>query len=62
MASEKEKQNTAVNNAIEDLILCQQNQYDSQCMRMLMDYQFRVAGEMQNKKLQDELQVVQKRF
>ena len=55
MASEKEKQNTAINNAIEDLIMCQQNQYDSQCMRMLMDYQFKVAGEMQNKKLQDEL-------
>ena len=60
--SEKEKQQLAIANVLEDMISNQANKYDSKSLRLLMDFQWQTAANAQTLKLQEELASVKARF
>ena len=47
---------------LEELVYEQANKYDQQCLRLLMDFQWQTAGNVQTFKLQEELAEVKSRF
>ena len=60
--SEKEKQQVAIANVLDELISNQASKYDSKCLRLLMDFYWQTAANSQTLKLKNEFASVKARF